>query len=214
MTPVMAKVLTGSMQIEESSSMPAMVSSPSTTAAAPAVPPARLRQPWQRLLRIDEALLLYLVGRHGGRPTAVMRLLTRVGDTESWVVMVLGLAALGRPGVALAVRVMAGALGATVPVQVLKRFLRRARPDRRIAGFRALDRNPDAFSFPSGHTATAFGVAFSLLVAGSPLAAPAFVLAAGIGLSRVYLGAHYPLDVAVGALLGGVGGLISRWLLG
>jgi len=193
--------------------MPALFSTPSS-APAPAATFARVRHRWQRLLRIDEALLLYVVSRHARPLTPAMRLLTRLGDTESWVVIVLALAAAGPAGVTLALRVAVGALGATLPVQALKRFLRRARPDRGIAGFQALDRNPDAFSFPSGHTATAVGVAFSLLVAGSPLAAPAFVLAAGIGVSRVYLGAHYPLDVAVGALLGGVGGLASRWLLG
>ena len=52
--------------------------------------------------------------------------------------------------------------------------------------------------------------------AGAPfgLGPGAAVLAAGIALSRVYLGAHYPLDVAAGAVLGLLAGVAARLLVG
>ncbi|MFN3610573.1 phosphatase PAP2 family protein [Tepidimonas sp.] len=76
---------------------------------------------------------------------------------------------------------------------------------------------PDAFhligdvlrqgSFPSGHTVTAFTLAACWVLTTPPpqrrlAAAAALPLAFAIGLSRVAVGAHWPLDVAVGALLG------------
>jgi undecaprenyl-diphosphatase len=59
-----------------------------------------------------------------------------------------------------------------------------------------------AHSFPSGHTATSFACATVLSSVAPRWRAPFFVLAALIGLSRVYNGMHYPTDVLAGAVLG------------
>ena len=72
-------------------------------------------------------------------------------------------------------------------------------------------------SMPSGHTLTAFAVAsgiyFALPVARRWRHSWLFVLAAGAGLSRMTVGAHWPGDVAVGAGLGLLGGLLAQRLL-
>lgn len=84
----------------------------------------------------------------------------------------------------------------------LKRGIRRDRPFNAIIGIECLLQPPDKFSFPSGHTAAAFVMA-SLLASFFPFTAMTmFVWAMMVGLSRIYLGLHYPTDVLAGALLG------------
>jgi undecaprenyl-diphosphatase len=167
-----------------------------------------------RILSLDEALLLSFRRFHAPWRTVIARTLTHMGDAKSWTVAGLALLATGtQHGRHLGLRLGTASLLATGLSQALKRSLTRARPDVSIAGFEALAQNPDRFSFPSGHTAAAFGVAVSF--AGEPLGIGplALLLAVGIALSRVYLGAHYPLDVGAGALLGVVAGLASRLLV-
>ena len=63
---------------------------------------------------------------------------------------------------------------------------------------------PSDKAFPSGHTQTAFGAAVYLSLM-YPVLSPVFLLMASlVGLSRIAIGVHYPLDVAVGALFGAV----------
>jgi undecaprenyl-diphosphatase len=167
-----------------------------------------------RILSLDEALLLSFRRFHGPWRTAVARALTHTGDAKSWALAGVALLASGTPqGRHLGLRLAAATLLATGLSQALKRSLTRARPDVSIAGFEALAANPDRFSFPSGHTSAAFGVAVAFAGEPSGLGPLALLLAVGIGLSRVYLGAHYPLDVGAGAALGVVAGLASRLLV-
>lgn len=165
---------------------------------------------WQRILRADEALLRRVRSWELPWVTAMMRYLTRLGDAGSWVVVGSVLIASGREGAHHALLLGFGAGIATLFAQTLKRLCRRPRPTSRIGGFVALTENPDTFSFPSGHTAVAFGVAIALAGQGYALGALMALLAVGVGVSRVYLGAHYPLDVAVGAVLGIASGVLAR----
>ena len=67
---------------------------------------------------------------------------------------------------------------------------------------------PTGLSFPSSHATSSFAAAraFGALVPGAPLQ----VAAVAMGLSRLYLGVHYPSDVAAGALLGTLLGSLGR----
>jgi undecaprenyl-diphosphatase len=164
-----------------------------------------------RLLAWDEATLLAARRWRTPRRTLAARTLTRLGDASSWTIVGLALfATFTTTGTALGLRLAAAAGLGTLLSQALKRTLTRARPDLAIDGFEPLARNPDRFSFPSGHTTAAFAVAAAFAGAPLGLGPAALCLAVGIGASRVYLGAHYPLDVGAGVLLGTLSGLVAR----
>lgn len=71
--------------------------------------------------------------------------------------------------------------------------------------------NSADYSFPSGHTSTAFATATSLSLAYPKwyVIAPSFAYASAVGYSRLYLGVHYPSDVLAGAAFGTLSAFLS-----
>ncbi len=97
-------------------------------------------------------------------------------------------------------------------VELVKAIVRRSRPflviaETRIVGWRERGR-----SFPSGHTSQSFFLVTIIaqhyhLHPGIALAL--YLVAGGVGITRMYVGAHYPRDVMAGAILGSVWGLLG-----
>jgi undecaprenyl-diphosphatase len=84
----------------------------------------------------------------------------------------------------------------------IKAFFHRSRPFIAFIQAIVIGKKPGSWSFPSGHSASAFAGAW-LLSRDFPGQSPFFfLLAALVGFSRIYLGDHYPGDVLSGALSG------------
>jgi undecaprenyl-diphosphatase len=97
---------------------------------------------------------------------------------------------------------------------ILKYVFQRDRPPTVILDPEPLLEVPTTSSFPSGHSSSSFACAFVLSRLAPRLTLPLFVLAALIAFSRVYVGVHYPLDIAAGAALGIVVAIALLRLLG
>lgn len=64
------------------------------------------------------------------------------------------------------------------------------------------------YSFPSGHTTAAFSIACTFCINMPILTLILLPIAIMIGLSRMYIGLHYPTDVLIGAMLGIVSAIL------
>ncbi len=153
--------------------------------------------------------------------TAFFENLTHLGSTavvySLTVIAVLALWLLGKRPAALHLAVVMAAAG--ILNNVVKMSIARARPE---AFFGDL---PASYSFASGHALFAgclYGVLGGMLAAVAPrgwqraaILGCSLALIGGIGLSRVYLGVHYPTDVIAGFALAAliicaVRGILSR----
>jgi len=152
-----------------------------------------------RLGEYDEKLLHAVVTRRTMWLDYLVRALTHLGDPPVAIVLAGGIG-LGLAGELDGIRyVPAFSLAFSFLLsQVLKRFFSRTRPDLPV-GINSLIQAPDRFSFPSGHATGSLSIALPLaLVFPLPLGLLVLGLGMAVGLTRCYLGVHYPGDVLAG----------------
>ena len=154
--------------------------------------------------RRDHSLMRRL---NGWRPPwwvrAWMILASRLGDGWLWWGIGIALLIFGGPSRFLAVgaSVVSAALSLGLFLKI-KKLINRRRPCEIAQCTWSTLLPPDQFSFPSGHTMTAFSVAVPLSLFYPSLQAGLLFCAVSIALSRILLGLHFLSDVLVGSALG------------
>ena len=171
----------------------------------------------EQLQAIDEGILFFCENHHSPIGNIVMAFATRLGNPAIMFSIMGAIAMLfwlaGRRRTAL-ILLLASLLGPAIG-QGIKYVIRRERPD---VAWRLIDR-PKSPSFPSGHALNTMALygAVALLtsrhlrrrIARVAVLVVGFLLPMLIGMSRVYLGVHYPSDV----LAGWTGGLACALLI-
>ncbi|MDJ0441404.1 phosphatase PAP2 family protein [Rhodococcus qingshengii] len=109
---------------------------------------------------------------------------------------------------AAAIGVPIAAVAAYLVNDAIKWLVSEQRPCHALAGTFLLEQCPPVadYSFPSNHAAVAAAMAAAFFLVDRRLGLVATAAAVIMGFSRVYVGAHYPHDVAVGFLIGAVVG--------
>jgi undecaprenyl-diphosphatase len=172
----------------------------------------------QEIVQFDRTVISFIQGMESPMLTAIMKFFTFIGSTLSIVVLALLVLFFlykvfkHRSELVLFIAVL---LGSNILFLSLKLFFHRARPD-----FHRLI-EVGGYSFPSGHATNAFtlyGLLTFLLWRHIParwgrtvLILLSITMIIAIGMSRIYLGVHYPTDVISGYLAGGFWLTIAIW---
>jgi membrane-associated phospholipid phosphatase len=112
----------------------------------------------------------------------------------------------------LAVEIVFGTLTLWLLVEIIKALSDRDRPFLTLDTARVIGLKEKGDSFPSGHTTQIFFLTTLFVYRFQPALGISIVLyavAALVGLTRIYVGAHYPRDVIAGIVLGSVWGILA-----
>jgi undecaprenyl-diphosphatase len=135
---------------------------------------------------------------------------TRMGDGWLWYALGLILLVYGGHNRFIAVGAAASAAGIGIYLfRTIKTKSRRKRPCEIEPHCWAHILPPDKYSFPSGHTITAFAIALPVGICYPELQVWLFVAALLIASSRIILGMHFLSDVIAGALIGSALGITT-----
>ncbi len=171
---------------------------------------------WNRIEIRDHRLMRRV---NGWRPPQWFRkfmvLATRMGDGWLWYTLGISIAIFGSTQRFRALLSMGIAAGFGVLLfKGVKRISKRRRPCEIEPHSWSLITPPDEFSFPSGHSITAFAVSIAVASFYPVLLCFLLPIAVTIAISRIILGMHFLSDVLVGSAIGAAIGFASAHLIG
>lgn len=166
--------------------------------------------------KIDLSIMLF-VQEHlrSDIGNAIMKFITHLGDDGLlWIAIGVGLLFLKKTRMIGFSVLISLAINAVFTNIILKNLIARPRPFHVCEAIIPLIEKPRSFSFPSGHTSGSLTAAFALYkTAPKKIGIPAVILAALIGLSRIYVGVHYPTDVLGGVVVAIVSSILGCYLV-
>jgi len=167
---------------------------------------------WSIGQRVDVWVFTYF-NMHGHRTVWldwIMLFFTQIGNGLFAISVAIILYFSGRHFLAYAFAL--GTLSLWLVVESIKVLIHRTRPYKKIENSRIVGSQARGSSFPSGHTSQAFFMATFLLPYDHTnffIWVAVYLMASFVGITRIYVGMHYPRDVLGGAMLGTTWGILS-----
>lgn len=159
----------------------------------------------EALFKLDGNILLWIQEYvRNDFLTPIFKFITSLGDGGFiWIaiaILLIFMKGYRKTGISVGVALLGSLLFNNM---LIKNLVARTRPYRVIDTLTILIEEPGEFSFPSGHTSSSFAAAVVLfLLLPRKYGVPAMILACLIGISRLYVGVHYPTDVLGGMIMG------------
>ena len=166
------------------------------------------------LQSIDRAILLFLQSLRNPAVDPILTVFSILGNVGIiWIVTALVLLCFRKTrleGMQLALCLIASLI---INNLILKNWVARPRPFHEIEGLRLMLEaglaDVGSWSFPSGHAGASFAAAYSLTRSFGKKGAWAYLAAALIAFSRIYIAAHYPTDILGGIITGTLGAVLA-----
>lgn len=166
------------------------------------------------LQSIDSSILLFLQSIRNPITDPIMTFFSVLGNVGIlWIITALALLLFRKTrkaGLQLALCLIASLL---INNLILKNLVARPRPFNEIEGLRLMLSaglaDAGSWSFPSGHAGASFAAAYSLTRSFGKKGAWAYLAAALIAFSRIYIAAHYPTDILGGIITGTLGAVLA-----
>lgn len=154
----------------------------------------------------DNAILDFLQSIHFPLLNKLMVFVTTLGNGGMlWIILTLAMLFFKKTRKAGIASAIALVFSLIICNLTLKELVERARPMfQEFAEYEKLIKTPSDWSFPSGHTTSAFAsaLAASYILRNKPFTIASVTLAAVIAFSRLYLYVHFPTDVIAGVIIG------------